>query len=272
MPNTPNLDLEKPAHGSADWDTPLNSNFDKIDAGVELAGAVSTHEAASNPHPTYLTAAEGDADYVELAGDTMSGELVVPDLSVSGLTGAVSGARFVGATASGAPTSGTFSIGDWIVDRGGNMWVCTVAGSPGTWVSVGSGRELGYAEITSSFTKPTAGAGAEDVTGLTISPTIGSRPAYLHFWCDFVSTDTNPATCTLQITDSSNNVQVNRSLPEASPSTAVGGAFPFELWRRINPAAGTYTYKVRINTTTGGSKPTIFAAATAAAFLRAVEV
>ena len=36
MANTPNLNLEEPAHGSANWDTPLNSNFSKIDAGVLL--------------------------------------------------------------------------------------------------------------------------------------------------------------------------------------------------------------------------------------------
>jgi hypothetical protein len=53
-----------------------------------------------------------------------------------GLTGATAGARFVGGTASGAPSSGTFAVGDYVVDQaGGAMWVCTVAGSPGTWVN-----------------------------------------------------------------------------------------------------------------------------------------
>jgi len=34
--NTPNLNLEEPAHGSANWDAPLNNNFSLIDAGVLL--------------------------------------------------------------------------------------------------------------------------------------------------------------------------------------------------------------------------------------------
>jgi hypothetical protein len=51
------------------------------------------------------------------------------------LTGAVSATRFVGATNSGAPVSGTFAIGDWIIDQSGAIWICTVAGSPGTWVT-----------------------------------------------------------------------------------------------------------------------------------------
>lgn len=62
------------------------------------------------------------------------------------LPGAVAGARFVGATTSGAPTTGTFRVGDYVVDRSGTMWVCTVAGSPGTWVDLSSGKELAYAE------------------------------------------------------------------------------------------------------------------------------
>jgi hypothetical protein len=54
----------------------------------------------------------------------------------TGLTGAVQAARFVGATTSGAPASGTFAVGDFAVDRSGTIWLCTSAGSPGTWVAL----------------------------------------------------------------------------------------------------------------------------------------
>jgi hypothetical protein len=54
----------------------------------------------------------------------------------SGLTGAVQPARFAGGTTSGAPASGTFSTGDFIVDQSGRMWICTAGGSPGTWVAL----------------------------------------------------------------------------------------------------------------------------------------
>lgn len=37
--------------------------LDAGDVGAEAAGAVATHAGAANPHPTYLTAAEGDAAY-----------------------------------------------------------------------------------------------------------------------------------------------------------------------------------------------------------------
>jgi hypothetical protein len=54
-----------------------------------------------------------------------------------GLTGALAATRYVGATASGAPGSGTFAVGDFIIDQSGKVYVCTVTGSPGTWTQVG---------------------------------------------------------------------------------------------------------------------------------------
>lgn len=54
----------------------------------------------------------------------------------SGLTGATAASRYVGATASGAPASGTFAVGDYVIDQSGQIWVCTAAGSPGTWKSM----------------------------------------------------------------------------------------------------------------------------------------
>lgn len=68
---------------------------------------------------------------------TFTGEVTVLDLKPSGLTGAVAASRYVGATASGAPTSGTFAKGDFIVDQTGKIWICTTAGTPGTWLKTG---------------------------------------------------------------------------------------------------------------------------------------
>src|SRR5208283_497039 len=79
----------------------------------------------------------------------------------SALTGATAATRYVGGTASGAPASGTFAVGDYVVDQTGKMWVCTVAGSPGTWTQVGAGSGV------SSFNTRTGAVSLSksDVTG-----------------------------------------------------------------------------------------------------------
>ena len=56
-----------------------------------------------------------------------------------GLAGATAATRYVGATTSGAPVSGTFAVGDFIIDQSGSGWICTVAGSPGTWTQIAGG-------------------------------------------------------------------------------------------------------------------------------------
>jgi hypothetical protein len=50
------------------------------------------------------------------------------------LTGATATSGYVGGTASGPPTAGTFQLGDFVVDQSGTIWICTASGSPGTWV------------------------------------------------------------------------------------------------------------------------------------------
>lgn len=60
-------------------------------------------------------------------------------LSTQGLVGATAATRWVGATMSGAPVSGAFLAGDFVIDQTGALWVCTAAGSPGSWSSVAGG-------------------------------------------------------------------------------------------------------------------------------------
>jgi hypothetical protein len=54
----------------------------------------------------------------------------------TGLTGATTLTRYVGGTAGGPPTSGTFLAGDYVIDNSGNIWVCTTGGTSGTWAAI----------------------------------------------------------------------------------------------------------------------------------------
>lgn len=55
-------------------------------------------------------------------------------------TGASTGTGgFMGQTAGGPPASGTFVVGDFIVDGvNGTTWICITAGTPGTWMPAGA--------------------------------------------------------------------------------------------------------------------------------------
>ena len=93
-----------------------------------------------------------------IASPTFTGTTTAPEFSASGLTGATAASRYVGATASGAPASGTFAVGDFIIDQTGFVYVCTVAGTPGTWVKVGGSSALTYggATLGANVTLPTS--------------------------------------------------------------------------------------------------------------------
>jgi hypothetical protein len=86
-----------------------------------------------------------------------------------GLSGATSAVRFVGGTESGAPTSGSFKKGDFVITQDGITFICTVSGSPGTWV----GAET-QAHATATYeTKTNASATyATQATTTTISSSL----------------------------------------------------------------------------------------------------
>jgi microcystin-dependent protein len=87
------------------WDIPLSSNAGAVSSVFGRTGAV--------------VAANGDYFGVVAAA----------------LTGATSGTtRLAGAlNVSGPPVAGTFQVGDMVMDPSATLWVCTVAGTPGTW-------------------------------------------------------------------------------------------------------------------------------------------
>ena len=104
-----------------------------------------------------------------LSGATFTGNVTAPAHIASGLTGATAATRYVGGTTNGAPTSGTFAVGDFIVDQTATIWVCTTAGTPGTWWTTISNHAV--------LRSATATAGKNEVTifsGSTASQTISA--------------------------------------------------------------------------------------------------
>lgn len=85
-----------------------------------------------------------------------TGQINVANRIQASLAGATSQSGFVGGTTSGPPTSGSFLLGDWVIDQTGLIWICTTAGSPGTWTRVGVGGYLAraYQATVQNFTAP----------------------------------------------------------------------------------------------------------------------
>lgn len=178
-------------------------------------------------------------------------------------TGVAAVGRFAGVTTSGAPSTGTFLQGDFVVDQTGQMYVCTTAGSPGTWVSVGGGIELGHAANTSG-TPPTFTTEA-DLSGVTVTFTVGSRPVYVHGFAPLVTNDTVSKPVLFKITDEA-NTEKSRNL--AFSEVAAHG-FSMNVWERI-ATPGTYTRKVRVSNNGAGGTATVYTTVTGGAWIRAV--
>ena len=83
-------------------------------------------------------------------------------IALHGPTGATAATRYAGGTTSGAPASGTFSKGDFVIAQDGHVFVCTVAGSPGTWTDIGFGGS-GITQLTGDVTAG-PGSGSQAAT------------------------------------------------------------------------------------------------------------
>ena len=77
-------------------------------------------------------------DHNIIADDLTLIQAVIPVVA-GGLAGAVQATRYAGATTTGAPSTGTFTAGDWVTTLDAAIWICTAGGSPGTWGQVGAG-------------------------------------------------------------------------------------------------------------------------------------
>ena len=76
-----------------------------------------------SPDPTLVGASSWNDDHVI--------DVVAP----IGLTGATAPSRYAGGTTAGAPTVGSFLVGDYVVAQDGRLFICTSPGSPGTWAA-----------------------------------------------------------------------------------------------------------------------------------------
>lgn len=126
------------------------------------------------------------------------------------------------------------------------------------------GTELGSASTTSTFT--TTSASFVDVTGLTISPTVGSRPIWLQFYCPNVKSS-NALLNYIQLAEGGTTLQL--AYWQGSAANVPNGAMVVAA--RLTPSVGSHTYKVQCASTSAGTL-TLTAGATGPMLFNAAEL
>jgi hypothetical protein len=116
-----------------------------------------------------------------LAGVKYNGFVYAPTFAPTSQTGATGAARYFAATVAGPPQSGTWAVGDVVPDHAGTEWVCVAAGTPGSWVQVGTleryllngsapYRESLDRRIASGSTAPVGGSGVMILASIVLYP------------------------------------------------------------------------------------------------------
>lgn len=114
---------------------------------------------------------------------------------------------------------------------------------------VADGIELGYAEITSPPTGVTATtpATATAVTGLSVTPTIGTRPVMVEFGCSALYNATATASVGIVLAVDGTNTGVMH-IHTSATANAFGGVCSR---RRLSLSAGSHTIAIKWYTTSG---------------------
>jgi hypothetical protein len=105
-----------------------------------------------------------------------SGYLQASRIVAAGITGATAASRYVGATTGGPPNTGTFNVGDFVLDNStGGWWICTGAGTPGTW-HAGGGNDF------TTTQQIAAGECIYPRIPVSTGPVLISGSMFLFFW------------------------------------------------------------------------------------------
>jgi hypothetical protein len=131
------------------------------------------------------------------------------------------------------------------------------------WAAAPRGVELGYAQRLTTFT--TTSDTAVDVTSLSLTVTVGARPIYLEFYGPACTNNANNCSVLIWLMEGSTQLQFSSVTPYVASVT-----IPFHVGVRLNPSAGSHTYKVQTARLFGGTV-SLIAAAGEPVYFRAIE-
>jgi hypothetical protein len=146
--------------GATAGGAPGSGTFVAGDFIVDTTGKMFVCTVGGSPGTWVNVFTPGNADYLAVAS--------------GGLTGATANTRYVGGTASGPPTSGTFNVGDMVVDRTGLIWLCTTFGTPGTWQLITGQAAMGGNVVATGESSAATAYGNLTTTGPTVTLVTGT--------------------------------------------------------------------------------------------------
>lgn len=129
------------------------------------------------------------------------------------------------------------------------------------------GTELGYAEITSSATSTNTVSPYDDVAGLSVTVTVGTRPILIRAWCSELRHSVAAGRSLILIKEGTTILAYGQVAASGTASRASNGIAEI----RLNPSAGAHTYKVGLGGFDAGTM-TVVAFATAPAHIHVTEV
>ncbi len=205
--------------------------------------------------------------YAPLASPTFTGTTTMPSLSVSGLTGSVVASRYVGQTSTGAPASGAHLLGDFITTTDGHVFVCSVAGTPGTWLDLTAlaqfpkglagqvlqgtgptyayppGFEIAYDQITSGVNVVATSEGTPTAIIAGTSHTYENVPYLFQFFSPSV-TDPSSAAGIVTVLLMQDAASIGRIAIQESITVSTQTIEACVGQYRFTPSAGAHTYGV----------------------------
>lgn len=165
--------------------------------------------------------------------------------SLMGLTGTTG--RFVGVS-NGAPSSGTYNVNDFTLDPSNRtFWVCTTAGTPGTWratrvnpvsSTVGSASSLGtsYANLNNPRATATIPAGTWLIQGVITFNTSPANPINLFAR---VSDGTNVYGLAAASVDTTTAGSQQNTVPLLTPPFTLSSATTIDIQASTSATGGT---------------------------------
>lgn len=147
--------------------------------------------------------------------------------------------RYVGGTTSGAPTTGTYVVGDFVVSHDGHVYICTATGTPGTWSTWAAQGGISTATHNGVNVASTNSASPTTIVAGTAATYTGAD-IFVEVFADQVGTPTvlNGFTALQVLLDGAILSEVGIVSTPAAAQLVV----PFYVQFPHTPSAGSHTY------------------------------